>query len=209
MLKKNNIVIVGSGGHCRPVLDIITQRHKSRIKIYDIGNSKKKKELILGYSVTDYYKNIKLVNFKDQNVFLAIGDNRIRKKIYDNLKKIVNLKNLISKKSYFSRGVKIGEANFINNFAYIGQAVTIGNNNILNTGCIVEHEVKIGNNCHIAPGVKIGGRSEISDNVFIGIGSSIINNIKICKNVTVGAGSVVVKDISSPGVYYGSPAKKK
>lgn len=209
MLKKNDVVIIGAGGHCRPILDVIIQNYKSKIRIYDISNFKKKKELILGHQVEGIYKNTELVNFKNQIIFLAIGDNQKRKKIYDNLKMIVNLKNLVSKKSYLSRSIKIGKANFINNFAYIGQEVEIGNNNIFNTCCIIEHEVKIGNNCHIAPGVKIGGRSVISDNVFIGIGCSIIDNIKICKNVTIGAGSVVVKDINSPGVYYGSPAKKK
>jgi UDP-perosamine 4-acetyltransferase len=208
MSKKNNIIIIGAGGHCRPMLDIASQNYTSKIKIYDIGKSFIKKELILGYPVVDYFKNIKLKNFKDYTAFLAIGDNKIRCRIYNKLKKIFKLKNLISKRSYLSKGVKIGEANFINNFSYIGQQVVIGNNNILNTGCIIEHEVKIGNNCHLGPGTKIGGRSVISNNVLIGIGSTVINNIKICQNVIIGAGSVVVKNVNIPGLYCGSPIRK-
>ena len=208
MLKKNSIIIIGSGGHCRPVLDIVAQNYKSKIKIYDLGNSFNKKELILGYPITDSLKNLELKNLKNYTAFLAIGNDKIRSRIYNKLKKIFNLKNLISKRSYLSKSLKIGKANFINNFSYIGQKVVIGNNNILNTACIIEHEVKIGNNCHIAPGVKIGGRSVISDNVFIGIGATVINNIKICKNVIIGAGSVVVKNVNRPGTYCGIPIRR-
>jgi acetyltransferase-like isoleucine patch superfamily enzyme len=49
--------------------------------------------------------------------------------------------------------------------------------------------------------------TEIGDHVSIGTNATILP-VKIVSNVVVGAGSVVTKDITSPGVYAGNPARK-
>ena len=53
-------------------------------------------------------------------------------------------------------------------------------------------------------------KTNIGDNVKIGSNTTILP-VNICSNVIIGAGSLVTKDITKPGIYYGSPAtfKKK
>ena len=48
--------------------------------------------------------------------------------------------------------------------------------------------------------------TRIGNNVSIGTNATILP-VTICDNVVVGAGAVVTKDISTPGIYAGNPAR--
>jgi len=73
-------------------------------------------------------------------------------------------------------------------------------------------KVNIGHNCDIGestivcPGSLIAGGTKIGKNCYIWQGVITRSNITICDNVIIGAGSLVLKDITKPGVYFGSPA---
>ena len=200
MTLKSNIIL-GSGGHSRVILENLYILKKKNIKIYDFNFSSKKNNTILKNIVNDFKKISKKEISKNNDLFLAIGDNDKRKKYFDKFKSKIKIPNLISKYSSISRYSKIGRANFLNHFCFIGPNSIIGNNNIINTKSLVEHDVKIGSHCHIGPSAKIGGASSIGDNVMCGIGSIIINKINICSNVTIGAGSIVTQNITEPGTY--------
>jgi len=200
MTLKSNIVL-GSGAHSRVILENLYSLNKKNIRLYDFNFSSKQNNLILKNKVNDFKKISKKEISKNNNMFLAIGDNSLRKKYFNQFKAKINIPNLISKESSISSFSKVGLANFFNYFCFIGPNSVIGNNNIINTKSLVEHDVKIGSHCHIGPGVKIGGGSSIGDNVMCGIGSILINNIKICSNVIIGAGSIVTKSINKPGTY--------
>lgn len=209
MISKNKISIIGSGGHARPVIEVLDEMYPDNNKeIFDINYKiLKKKEKILGYKVVGPLKNFFKEKYK--KTFIAIGDNKIRKEIYTKMvNKKIALPNLISPNSNLSKHIKLGKGNFINQLVHIGAESIIGNNNIINTGAVLEHQTKIGSNSHIGPKVIIGGNVKIGNNVFLGLGTKIINKVKICSNCIVGAGSIVVKNITKPGIYVGSPAKK-
>tara|TARA_B100000963_G_scaffold29270_1_gene21685 strand:- start:11873 stop:12532 length:660 start_codon:yes stop_codon:yes gene_type:complete len=201
------IYIIGSGGHSRPVLEVLNEKYsKADKKIYDLNFKKNKKEKILGVKIVGSFD--KYLKSKKKNTYLAIGENKLRHKIYSIIKKQkIQTPNLISITSTISKYIKIGEANFINKKALIGTAVKIGNNNIINSGALIEHEATIGNSNHIAPKSIIGGRVKIGNNVLIGLGSKILPGIKICSDVVIGAGAVVTKNINKPQTYIGIPAK--
>ena len=202
-----SIYIIGSGGHSRPVIEVLNEKNiKIKKEIFDLKFKKNKKEKILGSLVVGSFES--MFKKKKKNTFLAIGDNKIRGKIYNILrKKKIKTPNLISITSTISKYYKLGNANFINKKAFIGTEVKIGNNNIINSGSLIEHEVVIGNNNHIAPKSILGGRVKIGNNVLIGIGSKVLPGVKICNNTIVGAGSVVIKNIIKPAIYAGVPAK--
>ena len=128
-------------------------------------------------------------------VFLAIGNNYIRKIHYQKYKKHFKFVNLISKSSKVSKYSNLGEGNYIGPNVIINAGVVIKNNCILNTSSIIEHDVVIDNNVHICPSVTIGGNCKIGDETFLGLGSNIIDNILI-KKVVLGAGSLVTKRLN-------------
>jgi len=83
----------------------------------------------------------------------------------------------------------IGDNVKIDDLVHIGNGCRIDQNTMITAGTIISENVRIGANCWIMPNV------------------SIRNDIQITSQITVGIGSVVVKDLSTPGVYVGNPAR--
>jgi acetyltransferase-like isoleucine patch superfamily enzyme len=104
------------------------------------------------------------------------------------------------------KGVVIGSGCKIQSHAFICEMVSIGDD------CFISHGAMFINDT-FAGGGPARGRKElwrstlIGNNVSIGTNATILP-VRICDNVVVGAGSVVTKDITSPGVYAGNPARK-
>ena len=205
-LIKSQIVIIGSGGHSRMIIEC-AQCLKYKVKyIIDISKKKNVEEKILNIPVKNlvYLKKIK----KKTKVFLAIGDNIRRAKFYNKYKLYYNFINLIHPSSYVAKNITIGKANFIAPKAVVNSLGKIGNNSIINSGSIIEHEVKIGRFSHIGPNATVCGDSTIGENVFIGANAVIKQGVKIGDNAIVGAGSVVLNNIPVSATYVGNPAEK-
>lgn len=75
--------------------------------------------------------------------------------------------------------------------------------------CNVGHNVLIRKNTALTPYVCLGGSSRIGENCLLGMGTIVRDNVRICSGVKIGMGSMVVKDITEPGVYFGSPAERR
>ncbi len=202
------LFIIGAGGQSRVILDCAKILKYNVFGIVDMNlKSNSKKEKINGVKVypKNYIKKIK----KNDAIFLAIGDNKLREKYFNKFKKKYKLVNLIHPRSIISKQIQIGEGNYIGPGVIINSNVKIFNNTIINTGALVEHECVIEDNSHIGPGVKLGGRCFVGKNVFIGIGCVIIDKIKIGEDTIVGAASLVLKNLLKKKIYYGIPAKIK
>jgi acetyltransferase-like isoleucine patch superfamily enzyme len=104
------------------------------------------------------------------------------------------------------KGVKIGARTRIQSHAFICELVSIGSD------CFISHGAMFINDRFEAGG-PAGGRkelwkkTEIGDHVSIGTNATILP-VRIASGTVIGAGSVVTKDIETPGVYAGNPAKK-
>lgn len=203
---KDRICIVGSGGHCRPVIVLLELNGFKVSSIFDDSYRTGSQELICGYRIHGKVGAAVLV--KDSKIVLAVGDNKVRNKLFRRFYKKLLGKNLIHPQARMEKRVNLGVGNQIFAKAYINAECVIGDNNILNSGCIIEHETIIGNSNHISVGVIICGRVVIADRCFIGAGAVIIDKIRICSDVIVGANSVVIDDIKKPGVYAGNPVRK-
>lgn len=206
-LKNKNLIIIGSGGHSRMIIECSIALGYEIKCLIDIKIKSNSKERILGIPVKpkSFLKKID----KNNNIFIAIGDNSIREKFFFKYKRNFNLINLIHPSSYVAENVKIGSANFIGPKAIVNSASNIKSNCIINSGSIIEHECKIMNSVHVGPGSIVCGRVVVEKNCFIGAGSRIIQNIVIKQNSTIGAGSVVLSNTKPNNIYVGSPAKIK
>lgn len=182
----------------------------------------------LGYTIYGYMDKSKLLNnplnipylgfegneddlkkLKGTPVFPSIGDNTIRRKVFELLaSNNIEQPNAISPKANMSNFCSIGSGTLvcqgacINPFAKIGKAV------IINTGAIVEHECSIGDYSHIAPGAILAGNVKVGAGSFIGANSVIKQGVCIGKNSIIGAGSVLLSDIEDKQVWVGNPAKR-
>ncbi len=120
-------------------------------------------------------------------------------------------------------GCVIGNDVFVGPFVEIQKDVTIGDRTKVQSHSFICELVNIGSDCFIGHGVVFindlfskGGpangekslwiQTNIGNNVSIGSNSTILP-VTICNNVVIGAGAVVTKNILTPGIYAGNPAK--
>ncbi|CAM4362902.1 NeuD/PglB/VioB family sugar acetyltransferase [Gillisia limnaea] len=209
---KEDIIILGSGGHAKVIIEIIEAFGKYNIiGITDI--SLFKDQTYRGYPVLgddsvlrDYIKK------GVKNVGIGIGgfkNNNNRKKIFDKAKKLgFQVPILIHPNSIISKSATLGEGCVIFSGVNINTDVKIGVNNIIATGAIIDHETLIGDHVLISAGVTIGGNVIIEDEVLCALGSNIISGVSIKRKIVVGAGAVVVKDLVKKGTYIGTPARE-
>jgi UDP-perosamine 4-acetyltransferase len=206
----NKLVLVGGGGHCKVVIDMLVKEDKYEIvgitDIRNIGNTVFNVPIIGEDSIlAEIFQN------GVTNALITIGsvkNNEFRKQLYNKVKQLgFKLITVIHPQAIIGFNVKIEEGSVVLASSVINADTRIGSNCIINTGSIIEHECIIGDHVHISPGVKIAGGVSIGDKSFIGIGSTVIQGVNIGKNVTIGAGSVVINDIPDNVVALGVPAK--
>ena len=209
---KEKVILIGAGGHARSVIDILIDNDDYDV-VGCIDSAYPKKTFLEGMeSVPIIGNDDSLEEFYTKgisNVFIALGNNRIRKKIYDNVIGIgYKPINVISKHSYISKSVSLGVGICVMHGAVVNVNGRIGNGCIMNTNSSVDHDCIINDFVHVAPGVAISGGTKIGEGTHIGTNSAIIDGITIGNWCYVGAGSVVVKNINDCCMAYGVPARE-
>lgn len=192
------ITIIGASGHGKVCADIAALNGYDEIEFLDDDESISHcgKYPVVG-------KTDKAV---DGSVFVAIGNNEIRRKFCERYY-IDQLVTLIHPSAVVAGDVKVGRGTVVMADAVINPGTSIGDGCIINTSSSVDHDNRIGSYTHIAVGAHTAGTVTIGENVWLGIGAIVSNNVNICSNCTIGAGAVVIKDIEVPGTYIGVPAR--
>ncbi|MDB4390599.1 NeuD/PglB/VioB family sugar acetyltransferase [Akkermansiaceae bacterium] len=202
---EKDFFIVGYSGHSFVILDSAL-RCKLKCKGYYDLKSKKANPFEIQYLGTE--ENISA----GEEIMITIGDNQVRKRIYEKLveKESITFLNIVDPKASLSNFAKlklnssvfIGPNSVVNSFAEIELAA------IINTGAIVEHEAKIGEFSHVGPNATVCGGAQVGANVFVGANAVIKQGIRIGDNSIVGAGAVVMQDLQANSTYVGNPAVK-
>jgi sugar O-acyltransferase (sialic acid O-acetyltransferase NeuD family) len=193
------LILIGAGGHGKSV-EWIAKSTKRWNKIVFLDSK------ILGSKVVGTFED--RIKFKNEDFFVAVGDNHTRKRLILQLtQEGFNVVSIIAPNSDITNA-KVGIGSIIMNHAFINVDTVIGEGVIINNAVLIEHDCKIGNYSHLSPSVNVAGTTQIGDLSWIGIGSSIINNIRIEQEIVVGAGSVVVDNLIYKGTYVGIPAKR-
>ena len=205
---KKNIVLIGGGGHCKSVTEVLESLEYSILGILDIPE--KIGEKILSTSVIGTDDDIH--KYKDNATFIItvgfIKDPSIRIKLYNKVKNSGGkLETIIAPTAYVSKYATIEEGTIVMHKAFVNAEVKIGRNCIINTFSNIEHESIIGDNCHISTGAMVNGGCIIGDNTFIGSQSVLAHGISVERNSIISAGAFVHKSINS-GVYICNPANK-
>ncbi|MFY7669020.1 MAG: acetyltransferase [Crocinitomicaceae bacterium] len=193
--------ILGYSGHSYPIIEALKSMNLSFDGYFETKEKEKNPFLLNFLGNEDNY------SFgKNDGVFIAIGDNYLRKKIADKLKDRVQLFSIIDSQSIVRS--EIGQQGIIINAgAVIQPQCLIGEGTIINSRAVIEHECELGNFCHIAPGSVLNGNVIVGEFTLIGSNATILPGIKIGKNCVIGAGSVVTKDVKDNTVVKGNPAR--
>ena len=171
---KEKIVLIGGGGHCKSVIDVIEQENK-----YEIIGIVDKKELfgndVLGYKIIGCDNELETIFQTCKNAFITVGQiksNKVRVDLFNKVKQIgFNLPVVISPLAYVSKHSSIDEGTIIMHHALINANAKIGKNCIINSKSLIEHDVIVEDNCHISTASVLNGGVVVKENSFFGSNS--------------------------------------
>jgi len=114
-------------------------------------------------------------------------------------------------------GTIIGDDCYVDSYFRSSGDNKIGNNVTLRFGSTIARKVYVEDDVFISPNVMTvyslpdGSKSVgtyIKKGAFIGTAAVLAPNITICEGTIIGTNSFVNKDITEPGIYAGTPARK-
>ena len=197
-----NFSFVGYSGHSYVCLEIAALNEMFPVGYYDTYYQEKN-PFDLDYLGDENVAPI------DTPVFVCIGENNIRKKVYE---KMIERNcdvdfNLLHPNATISKKAKLGMNTLVAAGALINPLSTIGKSCIINTGAIIEHECEIADFVHIAPGAVLAGNVRVGQGTFIGANSVVKQGVNIGEKVIVGAGTVILNDVPDNVTIVGNPGK--
>jgi UDP-perosamine 4-acetyltransferase len=202
----DKILIVGGGGHSMVIIEVFRAMGCEPAGILDPHFKDRE---VLGVAVLggdDQAEGLFEAGYRRAHV--AIGNNPLRRRLGENLKKLgYQLVNAIHPSAVISPTAELGDGIAVMPNAVVHTRAKVSTLAIINTGAIVEHDCFIGVAAHIAPRSVMGGNVVIGDEVLFGIGSVARPLSCIGSHATVGAGAVVIGAINPGAVVTGVPAR--
>ena len=190
----NKIILIGGGGHCKSVIDVIEQDSRYQIAgIIDKPNLLG--QLILGYPIIGNDFDLENLSKKFKYALVTVGHIKsplLRIRLFELAIKLgFKLPCIISPKAHVSKHSQIGNGTIIMHNSVVNANVIIGENCIINTQALIEHDCIISSHCHVSTNATINGNVNIESGTFIGSNSTIVESIKIKKNSFIKAGTLV------------------
>lgn len=186
------ILLIGGGGHCKSVIDVIEQEAK-----YKIAGIIDTKELIgsevLGYKVIGCDDDLAKLRTDFAHAIVTVGhvkSNASRVKLFTLLKQLdFHMPSIVSPLAYVSKHAFVDEGTIIMHHVLVNPHAKIGKNCIINSKALIEHDVIVEDNCHISTASVINGGTKVEANTFFG--SNATSREYIVVDGFIKAGSVV------------------
>ena len=188
------ILLIGGGGHCKSVIDVIEQENKFKIiGIIDVPERLGAK--VLGYEIIGSDEDLEALSKKYKYICITVGQIKspdIRIKLYTKAKELgFILPTIISPRAYVSKHAKLEDGTMVMHGAMINADAHVFHNCIINSKVLIEHDCIVYENCHISTNVTLNGGVKVEKNSFIGSNAITKEYITIKENSFVKAGSLV------------------
>ena len=207
-----NIVIFGSGGHAKVVIEIIQNSGEHRILGVIVETDSGEKEVnsvpVIG-SDSDLPSLSKEMGFN--HGIIGVYDNFVRCAIKDRIIGLLpdfGFVTAIDPRASISRSARIGGGTAVMGGVTINAGCVSGQQCVVNTNSSVDHDCVMSNFSSIGPGVTLGGNVKIGKLSYVGIGSVISHNVVVGDNTVIGGSSFVKKDVGDRELGYSSPYRK-
>lgn len=191
---KPQLLLIGGGGHCKSVIDVIEQQDR-----YAIAGIIDRKERIgqevLGYPIIGSDEELPALCPKYPNALITIGQitsPELRMELFRSLRAMgYALPTVISPRAYVSKHALVGEGSIIMHDAIVNACARIGENCIINSKALVEHDALVGDHCHISTGAILNGGTEVGEGSFVGSNAVSKEGAVIPRRSFIKAGSVI------------------
>jgi len=205
------IILIGGGTHVQKYIDIIQKENKYQILGIVDDNIKVGDELF-GFPILGGKEDLQVITkkYNVNNGIITIGDNWIRKNIFDYVSDLVpsfKWVNAIHPSVIIGSNVTLGVGVIAMAGVIFNPGAFIGNFTFYATGCQIEHDCNIGDFASVSAGSVLGGFVSVGRYSAITMNVTIFDRLSIGDNTVVGSASLVTKSLPSNVLAYGNPTK--
>jgi acetyltransferase EpsM len=201
-MKNNTTFIVGCGGHGRVILDILRSATGSfglEDNVFFLDDNESLWDTTVdGTPVAGGLDKA----VEGSRVLLGLGDNLIRRDLFERLKARGCLfPRLIAPSAVVSVSALIEEGTVVFARAVIQTGAHVGANAVINTAAVVEHDCRIHDHVQLAPAVALSGNVTVGEGTLLGTGVCVNKGVNIGEYCLVSPGLPVLKDVPDHFVY--------
>jgi len=206
------VVIIGTGGHAREVLDILLTCRANGDNIEPLGfideNPSNHGQTLVGFPIIGDFRWFEGVDRNEIKVICAVGIPQVCRKLVHQAQSIgLEFASAISPQAYISSYARIGRGVMIFPNVVVNSGAVIGDHVTLNVAVTVSHDTVVGDFCNINPGVHLAGNVTVGEGCYIGMGTNVIQGVTIGPRSIIGAGAAVIRDIPLHVTAVGVPAR--
>lgn len=205
-----NVLIVGSGGHAKCVIDILQAMQEYSI-LGCVADDSDPGRSVLGVPIVGTLAALKQFSPGDYKVAIGVGgwkDINERKRLFDQVISLgFSVISPIHPEARIAPSAQIGMGATIYAGVDIGPDVHIRKNVMVGTASYISHETIVEEHTLISAGVNVGGNAVVGAGCLIAIGATVASRVRIGDGTLIAAGAVVVGDTPPFSRVMGVPAK--
>lgn len=204
------VVLLGSGGHARVVVEILRMMHE--VDIVGVVTADRNVSEFSGAPVLG--QDEVLPRLLDDGVALfAMGvggfrSNDLRAEVFE---RTVELGLVPVSPTHpaaeVSPSASVGRGSVLFAKAVLNPAVRLGRNTIVATGATVDHDTVVEDHVLVSAGVTVGACVTIRERALLAIGSTVVSGVEIGRGALVAAGAVVIRNVPDGAAVAGVPAR--
>ena len=202
---KEDLILIGGGGHCRSCIDVIEMEGKFTIRGI-VDQKESLDETLTNYPLLGREEDLAELVKSCNNFLVTIGQIRSpepRIRLFERLKQFgMTLPIIVSPLAHISRQAVLGEGTIIMHHALVNAGAHVGRNCIINTKALIEHDAVIEDHCHISTTAVVNGAAKVQRSSFIGSNAVLREHVVVGEESIVGAGVSVLHDIDPRSVMH-------
>jgi sugar O-acyltransferase (sialic acid O-acetyltransferase NeuD family) len=207
----NDVLIVGSSGHARVIVDIIERAGAHSILGF-LDDTKTPAMMEIGYPILGSLADLPEIVRKHnpQGFFIAIGDNWNRGIVAAKIKQLTPTLAAITAVhpgAEVARSAGLGPGTAVMAGAVVNSSASVGSFCIVNTRASVDHDSHLDDFASIGPGATLAGNVRVGAYSAICLEACVAEKVTIGSHTVVGAGSVVLGDLPDQVIAYGTPGR--
>jgi sugar O-acyltransferase (sialic acid O-acetyltransferase NeuD family) len=207
-----SIVILGSGGHAKVVIDILRAMGGFHV-LGCIADDSDPDRLVSGVPIIGRAECVESLAGEGHCAAIGVGgwaDNKDRIEVFERaVASGVEIVTAIHPQAHVSPSAVIGRGSVIFPGATIGTEAVVGQNVIIATNSSVDHESQIEDHVLISAGVSIGAHVTLEWAALVAIGATVASGVTVGCESLVAAGAIVIHDVPEGASVRGVPAPPK
>lgn len=168
------LIIIGAGNYAKVVLDIVIALNEYQVIGFAVDGCSVDSKVFGNYSVISDCALSELDSDKEIYFIVAIGNNKVRRRFFENAKVKFTAATLIHPSVVLGSNVTIGEGCVVLPLTFINTDSSVGENSIVGAGVLIDHDVKVSSHSHLRMGTAVNYKVTLFEEFESKIGEVIV-----------------------------------